>query len=112
MRSFLLLHEPGDTPISQGDPTHRYNSTSAKKKSFMMQNVDASCQCEKHRTLKIYAGNMNLLIPVNETCTYIYNLYVLAYIFVVCLCGKTMISVDSHVCYGEIQCQSKLCDCI
>ena len=36
MRSFLLLHEPGDTLISQGDPTHRYNSTSAKKKSFMM----------------------------------------------------------------------------
>ena len=88
MRSFLLLHGPGDTPISQGDPTHRYNSTSAKKKSFMMQNVDASCQCEKPRTLKNYAGNMNLLIPVNETCTYIYNLYVLAYIFVVLFVWK------------------------
>ena len=90
MRSFLLLHEPGDTLISQGDPTHRYNSTSAKKKSFMIQTVDVSCQCETPRTLKNYAGNLNLLIPVNGTYTYIYlyNLYVLAYIFVFFLVEK------------------------
>ena len=106
MRSFLLLHEPGDTLISQGDPTHRYNSTSAKKKYFMMQTVDASCQCETPRILKNYAGNLNLLIPVNETYMFL-HIYLLF-----CLCGKTMISVDSHVCYGEIYCQSKLCDCI
>ena len=87
MRSFLLLHEPGDTLISQGDPTHRYNSTSAKKKYFMMWNVDVSCQCETPR-IKNHAGNLNLLIPVNETCTYIYNLYVLAYIFVVLFVWK------------------------
>ena len=88
MRSFLLLHEPGDTLISQGDPTHRYNSTSAKMKSFMIQTVDVSCQCETPRTLKNYAGNLNLLIPVNGTYTYIYlyNLYVLAYIFVFFFC--------------------------
>ena len=85
MRSFLLLHEPGDTLISQGDPTHRYNSTSAKKKSFMMQNVDASCQCETPRILKNYAGNLNLLIPVNETYTYtIYIQLICSCIFICC----------------------------
>ena len=81
MRSFLLLHEPGDTLISQGDPTHRYNSTSAKKKSFMMQNVDASCHCETPRTLKNYAGNLNLLIPVNGTYTYTYTTYMYLHIY-------------------------------